>query len=164
MSATDAVSVTTVVKAPPERAFELFTREIHLWWRAQRRFGFDPERGGRPAFEGSGGARAPRRLVELFEDGSEPREVGLVRRWEPGERLVFGWRQEGFAADESTEVDIRFERAGDGTRVTVTHRGWDAFPADHPVRHGLAGPAFTFLVGGPWSEQVTAFGAWVSRR
>jgi hypothetical protein len=54
-------------------------------------------------------------------------------------------------------VEIRFEATESGTRVTLEHRGWDALRGDHPVRHGLEGPAFTAMIGMHWGDLVTGF-------
>lgn len=51
---------------------------------------------------------------------------------EPGKRLVCTWRQDNWAASEFTEVEVRFEAAGSGTRVTVEHGGWDRVPSADP--------------------------------
>ena len=48
--------------------------------------------GARLAFEPD----PPERLVEIGADG-ERFEIGPVRVWDPPRRLVFGWRQAGFA-------------------------------------------------------------------
>jgi uncharacterized protein YndB with AHSA1/START domain len=45
---------------------------------------------------------------------------------------VLTWRQDDWAASEFTEVEVRFEPAGSGTRVTVEHGGWDRVPAADP--------------------------------
>jgi len=57
--------------------------------------------------------------------------------WEPGERLVFGWRQATF-------------RPGQETRVTVVHRGWDSVPDQHVARHGFPDAIFLRRHGEWW--------------
>jgi uncharacterized protein YndB with AHSA1/START domain len=64
-------------------------------------------------------------------------EIGPVRDWKPGERLVVGWRMATFGPEHATEVEVRFEPVGAETRVTVEHRGWDSVPQDHLARHGF---------------------------
>ncbi|HEX9573513.1 MAG TPA: SRPBCC domain-containing protein [Myxococcales bacterium] len=140
--------VTTVVEVDPAEAFEVFTREIDAWWKRGLRY-----RSGNGAlrFEGGRGGR----LVEA--QGGGDLEIGRVLVWEPGERLLFEWRARNFAPGEVTEVEVRFERAERGTRVVLEHRGWEAIPAKHPVRHGLAGPAFTDMMGLWWAELLTSY-------
>jgi len=140
--------VTTVVEVDPAEAFEVFTRELDAWWKRGPRY-----RSGNGAlrFESGRGGR----LVEA--QGGGDLEIGRVLVWEPGERLVFEWRARNFAPGEVTEVEVRFERAERGTRVVLEHRGWEVIAAKHPVRHGLAGPAFTDMMGLWWAELLTSY-------
>ena len=120
------------VPADPMRTFEVFTQEIALWWQPGELFQVSSAGDGRLAFEpGPGG-----RLFTTFADGSTF-EIGRVSVWEPGRRLVFSWRQANFSAEQSTEVEVRFEAVGEETRVSVEHRAWDAIPPKHVARHGF---------------------------
>ncbi|TCS05969.1 SRPBCC domain-containing protein [Caulobacter sp. BK020] len=133
------VLVALRIKAPPLRVFEVFTADIGAWWRPNALFSFTPRSPGVLAFEGTGqGAR----LVERLPSG-RVFEIGSVRVWDPGQRLVFGWRQASFAPGMDTEVEVRFEPVGDETRVTVEHRGWDIVPSEHVARHRF--PEAVFL-------------------
>jgi len=155
----DRVRVTTFVAVAPSDAFDVFTRETDLWWRKGPRHRFGRERRGVLQFEpGPGG-----RLFEQYDD-RDVYEVGKVLVWSPGERLVFEWRLRNFAPGERTEVDVRFEGVDGGTRVTLEHRGFDALPADHPVRHGMTGEAFRSMIGLWWGDVVTGLRAHISRR
>jgi uncharacterized protein YndB with AHSA1/START domain len=126
------VLVALRVAAPPTRTFTAFTDEIGEWWCPNGLFRFTDRAGSRLAFEPD----PPERLVEIGTDG-ERFEIGPVTVWEPPHRLAFGWRQAGFPVGRSTEVSIRFDAVGDGTRVTVEHFGWDTIPQDHAARHGF---------------------------
>ncbi|MBV8442636.1 MAG: SRPBCC domain-containing protein [Hyphomicrobiales bacterium] len=125
------------VKASQERAFDVFVRQIGLWWRPNGLFRFTSGPPGRMAFE-------PWLDGRLTETDTEGRafEIGRITTFAPGERLAFTWRQASFAPDQMTEVDVRFEAVGDETRVTVTHSGWDRLPIDHAARHGFPETAF----------------------
>lgn len=149
MSGTDEVVVTTVVATDAARAFSVFTEEVDGWWKSGPRFRrvgatlrFEPGEGGR--------------LIQTFPDGTEF-EVGRIRVWKPGDRLVLSWRNQNFEPDQVTEVDVRFETAGSGTRVTIVHRGWDSLPAGHEARHGLEGNAFSSMIGVWWGDLAVAF-------
>jgi hypothetical protein len=83
------------VATTPERAFDVFTREIGAWWRPNDLFRFTPKGSGRVAFEGGAGGR----LIETLPNG-EVFEIGRIVAWEPGVRLAFGWRQASFTADQ----------------------------------------------------------------
>jgi hypothetical protein len=155
----ETARVTTFVAVDPAEAFHVFTQETDFWWKRGPRFRFGGERRGVVAFEGGAGGR----LTETFEDG-DVFEVGKVRVWEPGARLVFEWRGRAFAPGEITEVEVRFEPRPGGTRVVLEHRGWEALRKEHPVRHGLDGEAFTSMIGLWWGELATALRARVAGR
>ncbi len=125
------------VAADPLRTFEVFTGEIGLWWRPNGLFQFTPRGPGVLAFEGGEGGR----LIETMADG-KVFEVGRIKAWEPGSRLVFGWRCAGFGPDQDTEVEVTFEAVGEVTRVSVEHRGWDTVPVENVARHGFPNAVF----------------------
>ena len=142
---TSRIMVALRVKATPERAFDVFTREVGLWWRPNAMFQFTPRSPGALSFEpGPDG-----RFIETLPNG-KVFEIGRIRAWEPPHRLVFGWRQAAFAPDQDTEVEVRFEVVGDETRVTVEHRGWDTVPQAHVARHTMPDPLFLRRHGEWW--------------
>jgi hypothetical protein len=57
-------------------------------------------------------------------------ELGRVRAWEPGERLVVSYRNVQLPPAIETEIEVRFEAIAGGTRVALEHRGLEALPAD----------------------------------
>jgi uncharacterized protein YndB with AHSA1/START domain len=151
---TSAVIVSVRVGASPSRAFEAFTEEIGEWWSPNPLFRLTPGGDGQLRFEpGEGG-----RLVTVLEDGSEF-EVGRITVWRPGERLALTWRQASFAPDQATEVDVRFEAVGDGTRVTIEHRGWSEIPPDHSARHGFDLQLFQHRQAEHWLALMSSLGA-----
>lgn len=149
----DQARATVGVAVPPEVAFEVFTREIDLWWRRGPRFrrfrgdraliAIEPHEGGR-VFEAAG-------------DGTPAEDVGRVLAWQPPRRLVFEWRGANFAPHECTEVEVLFEPSATGTLVTVTHRGWSALRPDHPVRHGQDAPSFIADMGRWWGALLASY-------
>ena len=153
MSEPGLVRVSTRVEVDPDTAFRLFTEEVDAWWRDDARFRWHGERTGTVRFEpGVGG-----RFLEMYdEDTADAFEVGRIQVWDPPHRLVFSFRARAFAEDESTEVEVRFEKIGDATEVTVEHRGWDALRSDHPVRHGMDRGAFNDMMGVWWAELLTS--------
>lgn len=129
---TSRVFVALRVPADPARTFEAFTREIASWWQPDRLFQITPHGDGELAFEpGPSG-----RLISRLATG-EIYEIGRVSVWEPGRRLVFGWRQASFSPEQSTEVEVLFEPVGEETRVSIEHRAWDTIPQRHVARHGF---------------------------
>jgi uncharacterized protein YndB with AHSA1/START domain len=129
---TSQVYIALRVPANPLRTFEAFTDEIALWWQPGSLFQLTPRGDGRLAFEpGVNG-----RLLSTLANG-EQFEIGRISIWEPGERLVFTWRPASFTADQSTEVEVRFEAVGRETRISIEHRAWDTIPQKHAARHGF---------------------------
>lgn len=150
------VLVALRIKAAPLRVFEVFTADIGAWWKPNALFSFTPRSPGVLAFEGAGEGT---RLVERLPSG-KVFEIGPVRAWEPGRRLVFGWRQASFAPGMDTEVEVRFEPVGldgvEGTRVTVEHRGWDTVPTEHVARHRFPDGVFLRRHGEWWQALLAA--------
>ena len=111
-----------VVEATPEDAFHLFTDEISLWWRPHTRYWNDPERGLYLKIEpGVGG-----RWIEVYDpDSGEGMEVGRVTRWEPPGLLALTWTQVGWPDDLETELELTFEPVPEGTRVRLSHSGFE---------------------------------------
>ena len=85
-------------------------------------------------------------------------EIGRVRVWKPGERLVFGWRQATFRPSQDTEVEITFEAVGAETRVTVIHSGWGSVPPEHVARHGFPDAIFLRRHGEWWQVLLARLG------
>jgi len=154
-----AVIVSLRVKATPLEAFEVFTQEIGAWWRPNGLFQLTPRGDGALRFEpGEGG-----RLVSDLPNG-KVFEIGRISAWRPGELLAFSWRQATFSPEQSTHVEVRFEAAGEETRVTVEHRGWDAIPQEHVARHGFALGAFQMRQAEHWRALLAVAGARIDER
>jgi uncharacterized protein YndB with AHSA1/START domain len=137
------VVVALRVKASPRRAFEAFTAEIGQWWKPNGMFAFTPRAPGVLSFEGA------ERLIET-RAGGKVFEIGRVKVWEPGARLVVGWRQASFTPDMATEVEVTFEAVGEETRVTVSHSGWDSVPTEHVAKHRFPEALFLQRHGEWW--------------
>jgi uncharacterized protein YndB with AHSA1/START domain len=131
-----------VVPVSVERAFTLFTRDVHRWWRRGERYGgtdvvahrFEPRLGGR--------------FLEVLADGEHA--LGVITAWEPPQRLVFTWRQGNWTPDEVTHVEVRFAAVRDGTRVVLRHSGFDAVRSE-------AGCDVGYAAG--WRELLSWYGA-----
>jgi uncharacterized protein YndB with AHSA1/START domain len=118
------VRKSVVVKATPQRAFEVFTDGVDRWW---------------PRTHGIGATSIRRSIIEPFvggrwytqhEDGSDL-VVGHVQAWQPGERFVVSWevsatwKPDARAAFASV-VEVRFTAEADGsTRVDLEHRDFE---------------------------------------
>jgi uncharacterized protein YndB with AHSA1/START domain len=117
-TAIEPVHKTLLVSCSPERAFEVFTREIGSWWPlGSHSIGGDKI--AEVVFEEHVGGR----IFERHDDGGEG-EWGRVLAWDPPVRFVMTWYP-GHDPAEATELEVRFAADGDGTRVELEHRGWE---------------------------------------
>jgi uncharacterized protein YndB with AHSA1/START domain len=149
----DSARVTTFVAVTPDDAFAVFTDEIDLWWRRGPAYRIAGKNPGTFHLEPKLGGR----IFEQYGDaGTAVHEVGTITAWEPPHRLVFEWRGVNFVPGESTTVEVLFETSGEGTRVTLEHRGWTTIRGDHPVRHGKDVPAFLRDIGMWWAGLLTS--------
>lgn len=127
-----------VVAATPEKAFEVFTDGIATWWPLDTHSVGAMDKGGATpetvVFEtGPGG-----RVYERSSSGEESHWAN-VAAWEPPHRFVLEWKVNPDAI-AATEVEVRFTPEGDGTRVDLEHRGFEALGKDAEDSHaGYAG-------------------------
>ncbi len=148
------VRKTITVKAPPARAFEVFTARMIRWWRPDHHIGKSPMQD--VVLE----PRVGGRWYEVGEDGSVC-EWGKVLAWDPPRRLILAWQLNHdwqYDPDFVTELEVRFAAEGDGTRVDLEHRNLERF-GDHVagVRRALDAP-------GGWMGALEAFAADVAAR
>jgi Activator of Hsp90 ATPase homolog 1-like protein len=153
----DRAKVSLRVAAKQDLAFRVFTEELDAWWRHGKRYRMGEQSVMRLS-AGLGGV-----LTETVLHGGKERtfEIGRITVWEPPRRLVIEWRAVNFRPrDPSTEVEVTFERAighsGEGTLVTLEHRGWSRVRPDHPVRHGQDPRSFVASQGRWWSDLAVA--------
>lgn len=156
------VVVSIRVPCSPIQAFDVFTDEIGEWWQDSELFRLTPRSPGVMAFEAPTQDK-PGRLIERLGAG-KVFEIGEVRTWERGERLVVNWRQASFGPEHATEVEVRFEAVGTETRVTVEHRGWDSVPQSHVARHGHPLPLFLQRQGEQWKAGLARITKMVSEK
>jgi uncharacterized protein YndB with AHSA1/START domain len=149
VSGSDAVTVALDIEVEPELAFAVFTRELDTWWGRGPQYRFlAPYQGTLVLEPGVGG-----RLIHVADEAAgRVFVVGQIEVWEPPHRLALTWRLPNFESDQTTRVRVSFEPIGDGTRVSVTHSGWDALPARHPARHGRTGHHFVMMRGQWWAD------------
>ena len=114
----EVVRKVVTVDCAVEEAFRVFTEDATSWWpvathsihETVREIVFEPRKGG-----------------EVYEvsTAGEKGHWATVTGWDPPARLVLAWNileRPG----EQTEVEVRFTPEGDGTRVELEHRGWEA--------------------------------------
>lgn len=105
-------------------AFDLFTERFDEWWPIESH-----HIGSAPATSAAIEPHAGGRWYERAEDGSEC-DWGRIKAWEPPHRVLFAWQltpEWRFDPDPelATEVEVTFAAEGDGTRVTLEHRGFE---------------------------------------
>jgi uncharacterized protein YndB with AHSA1/START domain len=119
-----AIRKSLVLQATTDKAFRVFTESFDAWWPRTHHIGKSPLK--RAVIEGRVGGR----WYSLHEDGGE-QPWGEVLVFEPPRRLVLAWRishEFGYDPDLFTEVEVRFEDAGErGTRMEFEHRGLERF-------------------------------------
>ena len=113
------------VDVPAARAFEIFTEDIGTWWPLEIHGVFD-DRAKTCVMEPSVGGR----IYEVAVDG-EDAEWGTVTAFDPPNRVVWSW-QPNPNRPAATEVEIVFIPQDEGTRVELTHRGWELFGDEGP--------------------------------
>jgi uncharacterized protein YndB with AHSA1/START domain len=112
------IEKSVTVTAPVERAFRVFTEEIHTWW-PLRTHAVDTERSDMVILEGREGGR----LFERTPAGDE-HIWGSVSMWDPPNRVGYSWHP-GRGEETAQEVEVTFTPVGKGTRVDVRHWGWE---------------------------------------
>lgn len=126
----EPVRKSITVACDPAHAFEVFTTGLGRWW-PKATHSISTDRTVDCVMEPQVGGD----LYELRDDGARF-SWGRVLAWDPPRRFVLSWHP-GMPADVAQEVEVRFTRAGDGTRVDLEHRGWDILgPQADDVRTG----------------------------
>jgi uncharacterized protein YndB with AHSA1/START domain len=109
---------TVTVRAEPLQAFRRFTEGIGGWWPlASHSVG--QKNAETVVFE----CRVGGRIVERIRGGRES-VWGTVTSWDPPRRVAFTWHP-GQNPETAQDIDVRFDADGAGTRVTLTHRGFE---------------------------------------
>ncbi len=149
--ATDtAVQASTVVNAPIERAFSVFTEEIGSWWNPEHHIlegelsemVFEPRAGGHVYDRGVDGSECRWARVLVFEPPTR-----LVISWD----INLQWKRES-DPQKTSEVEVRFISEGpERTRVELEHRNLD--------RHGEGWEQMRDAVGSPggWRAGVQLY-------
>lgn len=136
---TAPVLATVHVRRSQEDAFRVFTDRIGAWWPLLTHGCFGDKAAG---LHFAGG-----RLVESSVDG-ETAVWGEVLAWEPPRRFAVTWHP-GRAGQPHSVVEVEFRTDEDGTRVELTHSGWEAYGPDAArIRAAYDGPdAWTMVLG-----------------
>lgn len=128
----------------PAHAFDVFVHQMSRWWplashsvaddraEVQPRVAVEPRVGGR--------------VLETRADGSTS-SWGEVLAFAPPGLFAMSWHP-GTDPARPTRVEVRFEaRGAGGTRVTLTHSGWEIWAADAPEKRGNYVGGWDFVFG-----------------
>jgi uncharacterized protein YndB with AHSA1/START domain len=136
-----AVPESVHIDCSVEEAFGLFTTRMGEWWPLDK-----ASYGGNRAKDILLEPRVGGRFFERFVDGDEL-QVGTVVACEPPWRITFTWTTADWEGE--TEVQVTFTRQDDGTRVDLSHRGFD--------RLGPLGADVAAKFHGGWPGVMHAF-------
>lgn len=103
----------------PAESFQRFTSDIGRWWPTASHSVGGKASTGVTLQPGVGGE-----IVESIRGGREA-HWGTITEWDPPTGLAFTWHP-GRAPSTGTRVALRFVPDGTGTRVELTHSGWEA--------------------------------------
>ncbi|HEY7411733.1 MAG TPA: SRPBCC domain-containing protein [Vicinamibacteria bacterium] len=133
------VAVSVTVARPAAEAFDLFTAGIDRWW-PRSAYSISEARTARCVLECfAGGA-----VYEVRDDGARF-AWGQVLAFERPRRLLLSWHP-GRPPEQAQEVEVRFHEEGEGTRVSLEHRGWERLGVEAAgVREGYQGGWQTVL-------------------
>ena len=109
---------TIVVPWSADAAFRRWTTDIATWWPTQTH-----SVGQKKVKTLVFGRALGERIYEVWQDGTE-QEWGRITAWEPPHRVRYTWYPDR-TAESAQNIEVRFEREGSGTRLTLTHTGWE---------------------------------------
>jgi len=147
------ITGSVTVAAPIDRAFEVFTGSVDVWWPHEFHIGaaqvaevvLEPREGGR--------------WYERGVDGTEC-DWGRVLVWHPPHRLLLTWQINGswqFDPDpaHASEIDVRFTADGhERTVVDVEHRHFEKLDGGGTINDAIRG-------GGGWTLLLAGYAATV---
>ncbi len=129
------VTQSLFVPAPPARAFAIFTEGMGGWWPKSHSINTSPLADIRIEPRPGG------RWQEIGADGSVC-DWGRVALWEPPGRVILVWQISAdwqFDPALETEVEVTFRPEAGGTRVSLVHRGLEAYGARAAEMSGVFG-------------------------
>ena len=114
-----AIRKTITVSCHADDAFRVFTERIGSWWPFEKIHSVSKAEVETVILEGREGGR----FYERTKSGQE-HVWGTVLVWDPPQRLACTWHP-GRDEETAQELEVTFTPDGDGTRVELTHTGWE---------------------------------------
>jgi len=137
---TEPIVLFVDLERSPAEAFECFAAGFGQWWPVLTH-----------SLARSGDARCDLelaeggRVVEHAPDGAE-HLWGSVTDIEPGARLRFTWHP-GREAGSAQWIEVVFAAHGTGSRVTLTHGGWERLGEIAPILRREYVPGWRYVLG-----------------
>jgi hypothetical protein len=116
---TSPIEKSIYVTIPQAKAFELFTAKMATWWPFSDAHAIFEARHASFVFEGRVGGH----VKEVSVDGKDGM-WGTITSWNPPSKFTMTWHP-GRGPETAQELEVSFVPEGDGTRVTLLHRGWE---------------------------------------
>ena len=127
---------TITVPCPPNRAFEIFTGDLAVWWPADKHS--VSAMSGNIARSVNAEAAKGGKIWEIDHTGARI-DWGSFLDFDPHSHIRIAWHINQ-PASKATEVAVRFDAQGTGTKVTLTHSGWEILgEAAENTRNGYNG-------------------------
>jgi hypothetical protein len=101
-----------------EEAFRRFTNEIGSWWPTSR-YSVGQDETVAVVFDQAQGGK----VYERLRDGGTAL-WGTILEWQPPRRFRMSWHP-GREEDTAQQLDVEFTKVESGTRVDLTHSGWE---------------------------------------
>lgn len=140
---TEPIQKELTVPLRPGEAFRLFTDDLAKWWPVDSH-SVSAADGDLPAsvtvepFDGG-------QILEVKPDGTTA-PWARVTRWEPGHAFGARWHV-GRSEDEATDLLVVFTPTDTGTRVELTHGGFDALGDVATAVHGQYHTGWDMVLG-----------------
>ena len=129
---TDPIQKTLHVPLRPQKAFELFTENLDQWWPTESHSlsaadGELPKQVKVDKHEGG-------HITETKHDGDTGR-WGTITKWDEGRAFGISWYV-GRSEDEATDLEVLFIPTDMGTRIELTHSGFERLGNEAVAMHG----------------------------
>lgn len=118
---TDPIRKTVTVPLRPDEAFDVFTRDLFHWWPMDTH-SLSAAKGALPTAV-TVEPREGGQIMETLPDGSTA-PWGRVTTWDRGRAFGVLWHV-GRDEAQATDLDLVFTPTDTGTRVDLTHGGFD---------------------------------------
>jgi uncharacterized protein YndB with AHSA1/START domain len=126
MNGAEPITISVELTAPPEQAYAAFAARFAEWWPVATH-SLSRQAGTRCTLDATVGG-----LLEEREPDGTRHLWGRVEALEPGRRIRFSWHP-GRTPDSAQWIEVEFARAGEGSRVALTHGGWEALGEIAPI-------------------------------